>query len=216
MVARTDEEGYETEIQAVRHREHPVWGVQFHPESIASEHGRDAAEELPGDGVRLRAAWGALVIAVCLMTTPVAAQRMQVEGAVADPASDLLRQIVQRGNYRLIDRDTILTETLPHDLIIVWSDVRLEGTVLGDVAIVQGVLFLRPGSVISGSIAEIDGRALLPPSANAARSSPSLPPCGWTSGATEPTTRSGCIRLPVHGDSPRADSWDCRGRAMIA
>jgi anthranilate synthase component 2 len=41
VVAWTDEPGYEQEIQAVRHREHPVWGVQFHPESIASEHGRD-------------------------------------------------------------------------------------------------------------------------------------------------------------------------------
>ncbi|HET8654257.1 MAG TPA: aminodeoxychorismate/anthranilate synthase component II [Longimicrobiaceae bacterium] len=39
VVAWTDEAGYEDEIQAVRHREHPVWGVQFHPESIASEHG---------------------------------------------------------------------------------------------------------------------------------------------------------------------------------
>ncbi len=38
-IAWTDEPGHETEIQAVRHREHPVWGVQFHPESIASEHG---------------------------------------------------------------------------------------------------------------------------------------------------------------------------------
>jgi anthranilate synthase component 2 len=38
-VAWTDEPGFETEIQAVRHREYPVWGVQFHPESIASEHG---------------------------------------------------------------------------------------------------------------------------------------------------------------------------------
>lgn len=28
------------EIQAVQHRSHPVWGVQFHPESIASEGGR--------------------------------------------------------------------------------------------------------------------------------------------------------------------------------
>jgi anthranilate synthase/aminodeoxychorismate synthase-like glutamine amidotransferase len=28
------------EIQAVRHRRHPVWGVQFHPESVASEGGR--------------------------------------------------------------------------------------------------------------------------------------------------------------------------------
>jgi anthranilate synthase component 2 len=41
VVAWTDEPGYEQEIQAVRHREHPVWGVQFHPESIASEHGRE-------------------------------------------------------------------------------------------------------------------------------------------------------------------------------
>ncbi len=39
VLARTAEPGYEHEIQAIRHREHPVWGVQFHPESIASEHG---------------------------------------------------------------------------------------------------------------------------------------------------------------------------------
>ncbi|CAN5883867.1 aminodeoxychorismate synthase component 2 [soil metagenome] len=39
VIAHTAESGYESEIQAVRHREHPVWGVQFHPESIASEHG---------------------------------------------------------------------------------------------------------------------------------------------------------------------------------
>ncbi|HEX6925509.1 MAG TPA: aminodeoxychorismate/anthranilate synthase component II [Longimicrobiaceae bacterium] len=39
VVAWTDEEGFQDEIQAVRHRTYPVWGVQFHPESIASEHG---------------------------------------------------------------------------------------------------------------------------------------------------------------------------------
>lgn len=40
ILAWTAEEGWEDEIQAIRHRAHPVWGVQFHPESIASEAGR--------------------------------------------------------------------------------------------------------------------------------------------------------------------------------
>ncbi len=43
VLAATDEPGWEDEIQAVRHRTFPVWGVQFHPESIASEGGREIA-----------------------------------------------------------------------------------------------------------------------------------------------------------------------------
>ena len=40
VCAWTAEQDADDEIQAVRHRTHPVWGVQFHPESIASEGGR--------------------------------------------------------------------------------------------------------------------------------------------------------------------------------
>ena len=35
------------EIQAIRHRDRPVWGVQFHPESCFWGHGK----ERPGDFV---------------------------------------------------------------------------------------------------------------------------------------------------------------------
>ncbi len=40
VIAWTAESGWEDEIQGVQHRRFPVWGVQFHPESIASQAGR--------------------------------------------------------------------------------------------------------------------------------------------------------------------------------
>jgi anthranilate synthase component 2 len=39
-VAWSDGKDGVEEIQAIRHRERPVWGVQFHPESHFSEHGK--------------------------------------------------------------------------------------------------------------------------------------------------------------------------------
>jgi len=44
----------EDEVMAFCHREHPVWGVQFHPESVLTEHGHT----LLGNFLALRGAAG--------------------------------------------------------------------------------------------------------------------------------------------------------------
>ena len=38
-------------IMAIRHREYPVHGVQFHPESILTEHGKELLRNFLGVGV---------------------------------------------------------------------------------------------------------------------------------------------------------------------
>jgi anthranilate synthase/aminodeoxychorismate synthase-like glutamine amidotransferase len=37
-----------TEIHAVKHVSHPVWGVQFHPESILTQHGKQILQNFLG------------------------------------------------------------------------------------------------------------------------------------------------------------------------
>jgi anthranilate synthase component 2 len=40
VMAWSDPGEFGEEIQAIRHREHPIWGVQFHPESLFSQAGK--------------------------------------------------------------------------------------------------------------------------------------------------------------------------------
>lgn len=49
VTAWSDPDVFGEEIQGIKHRDHPIWGVQFHPESLFSEAGR----ELLGNFLRL-------------------------------------------------------------------------------------------------------------------------------------------------------------------
>jgi anthranilate/para-aminobenzoate synthase component II len=40
VTAWSDKGDFGEEIQGIRHRVHPVWGVQFHPESLFSQGGK--------------------------------------------------------------------------------------------------------------------------------------------------------------------------------
>ncbi len=90
---------------------------------------------------------------------PLAAQRVEITGAEGTAAGDLAREIVARGDYLLVERDTVLPADFraAGDLVIVQAEVRLEGRVEGSVAVIDGSLFLRPGSCIGGNVAVIGG-----------------------------------------------------------
>ena len=53
VIARAEDDAQE--IHAVRHRTHPVWGVQFHPESVLTDGGRT----LLGNFLAMADAWQA-------------------------------------------------------------------------------------------------------------------------------------------------------------
>ena len=44
VVAWSDPLRFGEEIQGMRHREHPLWGIQFHPESLFSQGGKPLLE----------------------------------------------------------------------------------------------------------------------------------------------------------------------------
>lgn len=90
----------------------------------------------------------------------VGAQELRLERPLgASPAERVLAGILERGQYRVLDRDTVLPPTFsePGDLIIADAEVRLGGQVAGDVAVVNGELFIRAGARIGGTVAVVGG-----------------------------------------------------------
>ncbi|HKJ92070.1 MAG TPA: hypothetical protein VJ957_02825 [Longimicrobiales bacterium] len=88
-----------------------------------------------------------------------AAQQVQRQGA-ADVALDRrLARMLASGHYTLIATDTFVGvgDTIPQDALVLDATLVLEGTVRGDLVVVDGGVFLRPGARVAGDMVNIGG-----------------------------------------------------------
>jgi hypothetical protein len=112
----------------------------------------------------VRAFAAALLTGCSLALVPIRAdaQVVRIEGGSGERAVRLLELVVQRGDFQFVDRDTTLDAGYhaTGDLLVWDSEVRLEGRVDGDVVVLGGVLFVRPGARIEGRVVTIRGTAL--------------------------------------------------------
>ena len=86
-------------------------------------------------------------------------QSVRIEEGQSGAATERLADLLKQGDYLLIERDTVLPDSFRSgsNLVIVGAEVRLEGTVDGDAAVVGGTLFLRPGARIAGDVLVVGG-----------------------------------------------------------
>lgn len=81
---------------------------------------------------------------------------------ISSPTSEAQRRLARfldEGGYRLWTRDTLLArgEAVGQGVLVLQSAARIAGRVDGDVVVVDGDLFLRPGSRVTGDVVVIGG-----------------------------------------------------------
>lgn len=103
----------------------------------------------------------ALVVLAFLILSPASAAGQEVRFSPRPdvPEERRLRDFVREGGYRLTTRDTVVAadDTVRTSLLVLEATVRLAGRVEGDVYVVSGDLFLRPGARIRGDVVVLGG-----------------------------------------------------------
>jgi len=104
-----------------------------------------------------------LLLVGALAVSPLGAQTVTLQGETTDSAAAVVTGILARGDYLLVDRDTVFGPEwrLPGDLVVVDSRVALEGWVGGAVAVIRGDFFVRPRGVVEGAIVALDAGAFV-------------------------------------------------------
>lgn len=110
---------------------------------------------------RLRRAVTALATALLAVawTADARGQEVRFTPRKGQPAEGRLAEFLERGSYRLMSRDTLLAagDTVAADVLVLDATVRSSGHLDGDVFVVGGDLFLRPGATVGGAVTAISG-----------------------------------------------------------
>lgn len=97
--------------------------------------------------------------ALLLLPVALPAQEVQFTPRPDRPAERRLASFIEGSDYDLWVRDSVLApdDTVSRGLLILESVVRIAGRVEGDVFVVDGDLFLRPGAEITGDVVALGG-----------------------------------------------------------
>lgn len=108
----------------------------------------------------MKAARAALLCALVAAALPAPAHAQQVERSgrgefVYDQALDELLA----GEYALVAENTLVAtgDTLRGPVLVVGATLRVNGTIVGDVYIVDANVFLRPSAVVTGTVYNLGG-----------------------------------------------------------
>ena len=115
---------------------------------------------LPGAPVRAcRRAVLAWLLAAILVAPVLRAQEVTFHPRSGNSLDATLEDFLARGGARVWTRDTVVStdERVAGDLLVLEAQVRLAGSVEGDIYVVDGDLFLRPGARVSGDIVVLGG-----------------------------------------------------------
>ena len=101
----------------------------------------------------------AALVAVLSASTAAAGQEVRFTPRPDVPEERRLAGFLERGGFSLLTSDTVLApgDTLAGDLLVLEATVRSSAVVAGDVYVVGGDLFLRPGSRVAGDVVALGG-----------------------------------------------------------
>jgi hypothetical protein len=109
-----------------------------------------------GRGARL-APW--LTLASLILCAPLSGQDVGFQPRRGHSLDEEIARFLDEAEARVWTRDTVVSAegVVEGNLLVLEAQVRLSGEVLGDVVVVDGDLFLRPGAHVSGDILVVSG-----------------------------------------------------------